>query len=777
MNCRHLPVYLYMVCAAAFVQPCAAAVMLSMPDSQAGHRYPADGTDGIAADSAVMVDALQVTAIRQGLVLTDRPVAATVIGRSEAERRHLTAVKSLAQSVPNLHMPDYGSRMTSSMYVRGLGARIDQPVMGLTVDNVPCMNKDAYDAELADIDRIEVLRGPQNTLYGRNAMGGVINVYTLSPLSYSGVRFGAEYSGGNTCRLRASFYGSPTERLGISAGGYWMSSDGFFTNRHTGRLCDWEHSGGGRVKLQWRAASGLSLDNTAAVSVVRQGGFPYAYAGDDIIEDGNTVIRRGEIRYNDPAAYRRTTVSDGLTLRYDAGSFTFAGITSYQYIDDRMDMDQDFLPLSYFTLAQQRHEHVVTEDIVFRSSGEGRYGWIAGLFGFYRHMRMSAPVDFRETGVQRLIVDNVFEHTGIMPVFPDSFLLESRFTSPSYGLSLYHESNYTAGRWLFTAGLRVDFEHASFRYRSNTTETCSIGATVIEPFAIADRLKQSFVSVTPEFSVLLHTGDDGRNNVYVSVSRGCKAGGFNTQMFSEVLQTALMERMHVYPSESYTVDQIVSYRPEKSWNYELGAHFESRRPVYDSGLPRAAVDLTAFFIDCTDQQLTVFPRGSVTGRMMTNAGHMRSFGVEASATASWRRFTASAAYGFTDARFVRYLYDENAGIDYAGRRVPYVPQHTLSASAGYSVPVGARWLESVSFRIETEGAGRIFWNEENTLAQPFYALLGASVRFEHRRWSVDLWGRNLTDRRYGVFYFKSMGNEFMQYSRPRTFGITLNVNI
>ena len=135
-------------------------------------------------DTVISVDGVQVTAIKQGLSLRNRSVAASVAGRRTIERQGITAVKELSRLVPNFYIPDYGSRMTSSIYVRGLGARIDQPVMGLNVDNVPYLSKDDYDFDLTDIERIEVLRGPQSTLYGRNTMGGVINVYTLSPLAY-----------------------------------------------------------------------------------------------------------------------------------------------------------------------------------------------------------------------------------------------------------------------------------------------------------------------------------------------------------------------------------------------------------------------------------------------------------------------------------------------------------------------------------------------------------------------------------------------------------------
>lgn len=721
-------------------------------------------------DSTIMVDEIQVTAVKQWRSLQNSPIAASVMSRTEAERRRIDAVKALSLTTPNLYIPDYGSRMTSSIYVRGLGSRIDQPAVGLNVDNVPCLNKDAYDVPAADIERIEVLRGPQGTLYGRNTAAGVINVYTLSPLTYEGVRFGAEYGSGNSYSLRASIYKPAGSRFGISAGGGYSSTDGFFTNLYTGKLCDNEKSAYGRLKLQWRPTPRTSVDNTFAVSGLEQGGYPYAYAGEDIIENGQTVISRGEIRYNDPASYLRTTVSDGLALKHRAEAFTISSITSWQYLDDRMLLDQDFTPLSCFTLMQRRTEHALTEEIVFRSHGGSRYSWLAGAFGFWRSSHMSAPVTFLHDGIERIIVANIIEHTGIEPRFPDTFPLENRFATTNGGAALYHESNLELGLWRLTAGIRIDCEHTSMRYLNNTTLGCGIGTTEIEPFEISGRLSRTFVEVLPKFSLLRLLGAERQNSVYFSLSKGYKAGGFNTQIFSEVLQTELMARMNVYPSERYTVDDFVSYRPERSWNYEIGAHLQS-----PTGKLRA--DMAIFFIDCTDQQLTVFPRGLITGRMMTNAGRTRSFGAELSAAATAGRFDFMAAYGFTDARFVHYLYDESAGTDFAGNRVPYVPQHTLSASVACTLPVRSRIIDNIVLRCNTEGAGSIWWNEENSLRQPFYALLGASVRFEHKHYSVDLWARNLTDNRYGLFYFKSTGNEFIQYARPRTFGITLNINI
>lgn len=741
----------------------------------AAERAAAAEEEPSAVDTVIVVDKVQVTAIKQGMVLRSQPVAASIIGSRAIERGHVDALKDLSQSVPNFHIPDYGSRMTSSIYVRGLGARIDQPVMGLNIDNVPVLNKDNYDLELADAERIEVLRGPQSTLYGRNTMGGVVNVYTLSPLTYEGVRLSAEYGSGDSYKFRASSYYKLNPDLGMAVTGYYTHTGGFFENLATGRKCDWERLGGGRWKTQWRNLSGLRIDNTLSFSVLEQGGYPYAYAGADLLgDDGKPVIRHGEIRYNDPCSYRRTTVSDGLTIRYDAGSFTVASITSYQYSDDEMLLDQDFLPVSYFTLKQARTEHAVTEDVVFRSHEKGAYRWLFGAFGFYRRGVMNAPVLFKQTGIEELILKNANEHDPqyTYDAWDDNeLLLGSRFRNPSAGGALYHESNYTAGRWRFTAGLRFDFEHARLHYRSNTetgyTATDrSSGTSGHYPLAIDIRstLKQNFTEVLPKFSVLY--AFDEIHNLYVSVAKGYKAGGFNTQMFSDVLQQEMMREMGF--GAAYDVDKVVSYKPEYSWNYEFGGHFSCM-----DGAVRG--DFALFWIDCRDQQLTVFPEGTTTGRMMTNAGRTRSLGGELSLQISpWQNLDINAAYGYTDARFVRY---NDGKQDFRDNRLPYAPQHTLGAGAAWTVPTGVSWLGNIVLRAGVRCAGRIWWNEENTLSQPFYALAEASVRFEQKHYSVDVWGRNLGGEKYDVFYFKSIGNEFVQRGRPRTFGITLNINL
>ena len=122
----------------------------------------------------------------------------------------------------------------------------------MTVDGVPYMNKNNYDFDMLDVARVELLRGPQSTLYGRNTMGGQMNVYTLSPMNYSGMRGSVEYGSGNTINGKLTYYGrSASGKFGYSVGGYYNRTDGFFDNAYDGSNVDWGQSSGGRLRLVW----------------------------------------------------------------------------------------------------------------------------------------------------------------------------------------------------------------------------------------------------------------------------------------------------------------------------------------------------------------------------------------------------------------------------------------------------------------------------------------------------------------------------------------------
>ena len=150
---------------------------------------PTDTDNALVKDTTKVIDIEEVVVIatpKENNRLRQQAISSTSLSQNEMRNNSVTSVKALSGLVPNLFIPDYGSKLTTSVYVRGIGSRINTPAVGLYVDNIPFIDKSAFDFNYSDIERIDVMRGPQGTLYGRNTMGGLIRVFTKSPFTYSG---------------------------------------------------------------------------------------------------------------------------------------------------------------------------------------------------------------------------------------------------------------------------------------------------------------------------------------------------------------------------------------------------------------------------------------------------------------------------------------------------------------------------------------------------------------------------------------------------------------
>ncbi len=717
-------------------------------------------------DTILTLPQVEVVSVKSGAgSLSRKPLAATVVTAAEVSRQGIVNMHQISELAPNFYLPSYGSRVTSSIYVRGIGARIDQPAVGLTVDNVAILNKDNYDFDLENIIKVEMIRGPQSTLYGRNTMCGMISVATLSPLQYQGVKASVEGGSYGSYRASASAYQTfAGGKAGLAAGASVNGTDGYYHNLHNGSHVGRERNWAAWYKAAWRPAPGLSIENTGRFTAYRQSGYAYESLATSLIA------------YNDTCFYRRNSFIDGLTVAYKSGPWSLTSISSLQYINDNMTLDQDFLPESYFTLTQRRHETAVTEDIILSHTSD-RYDWLAGIYGFIRHSRMSAPVTFLSTGIERLIEDH---RNQVNPSYPiswdtDRFVLNSDFSLPYTGIGLYHSSNYRWGNWTFTGAIRLEIERPGIDYHSYTATSYTIWDMTGDHPAVfrkenvdlneTGNLHHTYVELLPRLSAV-YALPSSLGNVYASFAKGYKSGGYNTQMFSDFLQQKLMATMGM--SELYNADDIISYRPEKSYNYEIGSHLT----LFDG---RLSLDATAFYIDCRDQQLTRFPDGSTTGRIMTNAGKTRSIGAEL--TAAWRmsrHFDLTASWGHADARFRSY--DDGIN-DYSGKHLPYAPLNTAYASLRYHTDFACSWIDSFECMASMRGIGPIYWNEANTRRQSFYAPVSLSAMATSGIFQLRLWAENVNSVHYSTFYFKSMGNEFVQRGLPFRAGATLRIDI
>ena len=729
-------------------------------------------------DTLLNIDRVEITASLKNEGQHSRAVAMSALSMQRLEQRGIGSIKDVSLVAPNFYQPDYGSSITSSIYVRGFGSRIDQPVIGVTIDDVPMINKNTYDFDFYDIRRVELLRGPQGTLYGRNTSGGVMNITTLSPLAWQGVRAMAEYATITSYRASAAYYSKPTEQFGVSLSAGFNHDGGYFRNEYSGEMCDRGNSLSARLRMQWLLNRRWSLDNTLSAGYTSEGGYAYHH----YLPASATYE---PVAYNDESSYKRLTINEGLTAKYEGRNIRLSTVTSYQLLDDHMTLDQDFTPKSMFTLEQMQREHAITEEVVIRNAdNSSRWQWISGLFVFTKWLDMSSPVTFKRDGIEELILENankgiassgMFAEGEGIEINSDKFLIASDFRIPTYGVALYHQSSVALGAWLLSAGIRFDLEHTSMHYDSRGTLPFRFNGAmdkfVYIPTRFNGRERQTFFEILPKLSAEYRTS---AGTLYATIARGYKTGGFNTQIFSDILQVKMMNAMFDFlgiefdnpTSTSYDTASATRYKPETSWNFELGTHLQPARGL--------SLDAAAYWIECFNQQVTVLPQGKNTGRMMSNAARARSFGVELSAEYNYRGLMLRGDYGYTNARFR--IYDDGTA-DYSGKVLPYAPQNTISTMVAYTWRTDNPTIQAVTLMADWRGVGAIYWNEANTLRQTFYSLVGAQLMLRFKHVDLTLWGRNLTNSNYDTFYFKSVGEEFFSKGAPRNFGVRLNINI
>ena len=713
------------------------------------------------------------SSVKRESFVSDIPGVSTFLMR-RIEERGIASPKNLSAVVPGLNIPDYGTSMTSTIYVRGLGSRMDNPVIGLYVDDVPIIDKNCYDFSFTDIRRIDFLHGPQGTLYGRNSMLGVLSVETLSPTAYQGTRGIIEYGSASTLSAKLSAYKG---RFGLVAA--YGHTDGFFINEYDGSNCGLSDSFSARARFVGGVGK-ASLDNILTVSYIDQTGYPYR------------KLMAGEllpVDYNDKSGYRRFFLMDGFRLKTEWRNWKISSVTSFQTLFDSMDMDQDFTPKSMFTLNQIQEQVAFTQEFIFKPKTHTVW-WDSqtGLFAMVKLNKMSAPVRFLKDGIKSLILDNansgIPQELGRLNIQEENFLIYSDFDIALGNVAAYHESYFNTGRWTFTAGLRLDFEASRMRYDSGSDIHFIVSPAMSEYIPFSTKVDGTetvrYAQLQPKLSVSYDATSErmrskGLNmSLLASVSEGYRSGGFNTQIFSDVLQRKMMLGMmeslgvHLDGKGDLSTDGL-TYKPEICLNYEIGGKFRMRSAghILESFF-------TAYRVDCRNQQMTVFPYGNGTGRMMANAGRSRSLGVEAEASWMWKGLSVSFAGSLMDARFVDYDDGRN---DWSGNRIPYSPESTLYLRCGYKFLTRGRFLRSVSLNADINRSGRIYWNEAGDISQSPYSLIGADVRLTTSKAELWLRGQNLTGTEYSVFYFKSVGNSFFQAGKPRRFTIGLSINL
>ena len=731
-----------------------------------------------------------------------QPVSSSVLTGKEMNNLGIRDLRDISNYVPAFVMPDYGARFTSSIYVRGIGSRVNSPSMGIYVDDIPLMNKSAFNSHVWQLDRVDVLRGPQGTLYGINSEGGLVRQYTKNPLRYQGTDVNLGFGTRMYRNAEISHYNKVNDKLAFSAGAFYNGTNGFWKNTLTGERTDDKNEAGARLRLVYQPTDRLSFDWMADYQYVSQHAYPYG-----ILEPASGKVV-SEPDQDHQGKYNRNMVNTGMAVKYHGKGFDFQSNTSYQYLKDNLLMDNDYSATDFIVVDQSQLSNAITQEFTIKSNNQSRWHWTNGVFVSYQWLKTNAPNTFGtyfpqmlEQQISGAMIKSMMERGMSMEQAQATIQragginidmamnIPCLFRTPQFNLGVFHQSDYDlTDRLTATVGLRYDYTRSEIDFNavgiSHNPVFSIMGRTVSPTRIYTDYIGSDdagFSQLLPKFG-LTYKFCNG-SNVYATVTKGYRAGGYNIQMFGDIIQGDLQKAvgmmqggtpvtevvMEHHDADCADIKEGIKFKPEESWNYELGTHAN----LFDNLIH---ADLSVYYMQIRNQQLSVFTEDYGYGRKMVNAGKSYSCGLELTlrGSAVSNHLAWSLGYGYTHAAFKDYKNraSKNAEeVDYAGKRVPYVPAHTLSAMADYTFDTDLRFMKHLTIGANMNGQGKIWWDESNTYAQKFYATLGAHACADFGLCKLNLWARNITDTRYNTFAFssKATGREVFMAQRGNPF--------
>ncbi|TAE27638.1 MAG: TonB-dependent receptor [Candidatus Kapaibacterium sp.] len=658
-------------------------------------------------EESLSLEQITVTAERREENSQKSPVAVTSISAKQIENFRLWSSNDLTALAPNLTVTKT-SGGPALLTVRGVNAYSYNPAVAMYIDDVAQFDADAAAMTLMDIERIEVLRGPQGTLFGRNALGGVVNITTKRPTNLTSGSAELSYGSRNQARAAVAFK-TPLvqDRLFFGASGVYERGDGYYFNEFTKQPTGRFETVGGNIFLKWLPSDEWVITLNAKGETNYNEG--QLYATNDSIARANPF----RLNMNRNGSAPRDVVTGSLTVQHYGEGLNFTSITSYQgqqrrYIDTS---DIDYSPLDFqgFTAAGSIVPvQTLMQELRFSSPDNvaSPLRWIAGAYGFLTSKREDYTYVFGKD--LRLAGDTLAPYN-----------TATYSTTRSWGFALFGQASYTLWDALtFTAGLRYDYESNLLTTRSELIK---------QPFPPVPTLTQRDVNglstaFSPKISVAYQFDDS--KSMYASYTRGFRPGGVNGNA-----------------NEA----QFLTYKPEYSDNYEIG--FKSQ--FFDN---RLRANITAFLINRTDVQInSVTPQFSFA---IQNIGETRASGVELELSAillpglqlDWNAGYINSAYTrlpYLDASF--------RPREFAGNLTVYTPDITSMLALQYNVPLGVNIAGqplTLVARGEWRYTGRQYFDVINTIPQAAYSLVNTRVGVSTPVLDVFVWGRNLTDARY-----------------------------
>lgn len=711
---------------------CAAVTTSAMAQAPGATTY---------TDAQDIITEVIVTAQRRAERLQDVPIAISVQSGEQLEKAGVTNLRDITTVIPGLSLTGTGTNLQPVM--RGVGSQQtdpgNDPNVALYLDGVYQASQIANSFDLPDVQQIEVLKGPQGTLFGRNATGGAIRIFTLEPDFTATGRIRLDYGRFDNVVAKGFLSGPLLEdTVAASLSVYREEIDGYSRDVATGR-----NDVGGvdstvvRGKLLARPNDSVKLllslgymdrrdEDTSKYSVI--GGNTIAQT----IPGAVFGQRPYEVAANGATFLDSTVRLASLKADFELGVGTLSSMTAYNKVDALYTLDSDAsnADLLFYNLNELQEDY--SQEFIFSTNSTGRWHGVGGLF-FYHSDGRYDPLD-------------------ILGAFagPEPMFVWSRQVTEAY--AVFGELTFDlTDRLTLVGGARYSDE------KRTAYGTIQVGAGP-EP-AMPKLGAKSWDSFTPRVSLRYRFLDD--DTIYLTYSEGFKSGGFNIAAIDPV-----------------------PFNPEKLQAIELGVKTSPNR--------RLSANVAAFYYDYSDQQvMTVANNFNITA----NAASSEIYGLDADMTMRVTRdFTLTAGLSLLQAEFERYpnasvlepisgpisltscpsgianCGNEAVVIDASGFKAPKSPEWTLGLTANYAheFQFGDVELSAALFHSD-----EFYWDANERIRQPSYTTVSAQAAWQPRdsRFKLSLWGKNLTNEKYMKTTFMAELVDGAAYARPRTYGL------
>lgn len=656
------------------------------------------------------LEATIVTADKREQKERDVPISMSVLSDDRLYDYNIDNGLDIANITPNFYITNPGAPSMTHATVRGInGAANQSPAVGFYVDGI---YYPTLDTSLYDVERVEVLRGPQGTLYGRNTIAGVVNLVTKKPGNDLAGSVSAGYSSFDTYKFNAHLSGPVVkDKLFFKTAFRYEETKGWYEDKVSG-----DDEGGKTEKkdarMSLRFNPNRKLDFNLTYDYQQYDGlknFQFALIDSDELRKSMTMDDKG-------SWYKDT---DGLALsgEYALSGAKLVSVTSWHREEEYSLGDMDFTPTDIKTMSAYRDLAQLSQEFRLVSDNDtSKFSWLVGVFA-------TDEDDERE-----YLTNFNFANMG-MPYPAETLTMKAK--TDTLNMALFGEANYKISKKLdVTLGLRYEYESKDFKYSMGSS------GPVMGMMGFADdkgSADESYSVLLPKVAV----GYEFSANIkgYASVTEGFRSGGFNDNS-----------------------NMGSSYDPEYSWNYEAG--FKSE--WFDK---RLILNAALFYIDWKDVQVEILTADTGTMEYLENAGQATTKGFEMELLARpVRGLEITSGFGYTDAEFDEYKKGDK---DYSGKKITSTPEYTANLGATYRF-AGGFFVNSNYKRF-----GDIYYDPENSIKQEAYDIVSAKVGYEFENFDIYFFGSNIFDEEYST---KSVGVNNLTYARagaPRTVGVVL----